>query len=832
MRISGEGPIPSRLMIVGEAPSESDVRAGHPFGGSAGPELNRLLAEAGLMRSEAYCTYVSKLPAPEGKLSNLLASKKKDITPKHLPLKGQYVLPQVATGYTELLEEIAMVQPNVIIALGNLALFALTGNWSVAKWRGSLLRMDPCFKDQMELERPKVIPTYHPGQIFKQFELRGIVLNDLRRVKKHLTSRAYQPPKWNFILRPSFQQAVSTIQALHSDCDHLADPVWLDFDIETRYEHIDCIGFSWSRTDAICIPLVGRGKPDGYWSFEEEAEIVYLLSRLLTHPKVRIRWQNGLYDAQFVYRHWHFIPRGGQDTMISQHSLFSALPKGLAFLASMYAEWYVYWKDEGKIASDVPAEQRWAYNLQDCIYTREVGEVLTQSLTDMGLAAVDAKQQSLFMPVLTAMLRGVRVDPEAKNQMAQAVQEELSSRQAFLFDLLGHEVNPASSKQMQTLFYDDLQQPPVFVRKMVDGRPKMVASCDDEALSKIALKEPLLKPICNAIADIRTLNKFFGDFINMPLDHDGRMRCSFNIAGDAGGKSAPYSYRLSSSKNPFGSGGNLQTIPSEKSKSSGKAAARGSMDFTLPNIRSMYVPDPGFTFFDMDLDRADLQVVVWESDDPMLKAALRMGADIHLLNTYGIDNKEPPPLEELVETHPKYPDHRGPRKHKREFAKVFCHATNYLGKAKTVAAHTGRTVAEIESAQKRWFAAHPGILAWHERVTRQVTRHRFVENKFGYRWYIFDRIDEQLLPAAVAWIPQSTVGIVINRAWLNFYEQLPEVQVLLQVHDSLAGQYPAHRGEYLLPKMREASRIVIPYDDPLIIPTGIKTSTVSWGDCK
>jgi DNA polymerase I-like protein with 3'-5' exonuclease and polymerase domains len=245
----------------------------------------------------------------------------------------------------------------------------------------------------------------------------------------------------------------------------------------------------------------------------------------------------------------------------------------------------------------------------------------------------------------------------------------------------------------------------------------------------------------------------------------------------------------------------------------------------------MYGPDPGFTFFDMDLDRADLQVVVWESDDPMLKAALRMGADIHLLNTYGIDNHEPPPLEELVETHARYPDHRGPRKHKREFAKVFCHATNYLGKAKTVAAHTGRGVHEIDMAQKRWFAAHPGILAWHERTTRQVTKFRFVENKFGYRWYVFDRIDEQLLPAAVAWIPQSTVGIVINRAWLNFYEQIPEVQVLIQVHDSLAGQFPTHRRDFLLPQMREASRIVIPYEDPLIIPTGIKTSTVSWGDC-
>lgn len=836
MKVLGSGPIPSRIMIVGECPSESDIRACVPFGGTSGLELQRLLHEAGIMGSECYLTYVSKKPAPSNMATKLVATKKNEIGPTHVKLHSMYVLPQVVEGYSELLTEIEMVKPNLIVALGNLALFALTGLWSVSKWRGSLLRQLPNFKDHREDERAKVIPTYHPSSIYKQFELRAVVVNDLRRVKRHMTSRLYDnKPLWKFQVRPSFQQVIETIDKLSTDCNAaLCDPVWLDFDIETRgkgHVYIDCIGISWSKTEAICIPFMARGNHEGYWSAEEEASIVYRLYRLLTHKNVRIRWQNGLFDAQIVYHNWHFIPRGGQDTMIAQHSLFCALPKGLDFLGSMYADWYVYWKDEGKVASDLPEEQRWVYNLQDCVYTREVGEVLSATIKHMGLEAVDENQQALFNPVLRAMLTGVKVIPEARAKMAVDIQEALSQREAFLFNLLGHTVNPASPKQMTTLFYEDLRQPPITKRTFVEGRVKLSPTCDDEALQKIAVREPILKPLCNCIADIRTLHKFLNDFVMMPTDMDGRMRCSFNIAGDAGGKSAPYSYRLSSSKNPFGNGGNLQTIPSKNSKSSGKAVARGSMDFPLPNIKSMYGPDKGFTFFDMDLDRADLQVVVWEADDEMLKAALRMGADIHLLNTYGIDNKEPPPLEELVETHPRYIDHRGPRKYKREFAKVFCHATNYLGKAKTVAGHTGRTVHEIDQAQKRWFASHPGILRWHKRVTEQVQKYRFVENKFGYRWYIFDRIDELLLPAAVAWIPQSTVGIVINKAWRKFYETLPEVQVLLQVHDSLAGQFPTHRKAYLLPLMEAASRVIIPYDDPLIIPTGIKTSEISWGDC-
>lgn len=847
----GVGPIPTRIMLVGEAWGEQEEHARQPFVGASGQELNRMLQEAGIMRSECYVTNVVNARPPNNYLGAWIATKKKDITPAHKLLRDKYCLPIVHEGYAALLAEIEMVQPNIIVAFGNFSMWALTGNWGILKWRGSLLQHNPyteviykipgsidrsaTLKAAMKetFERPKVIPTIHPASVLREWSQRAVVLNDLRRVKRHMASRTYDNrPAWQFKVRPTIADVslylFSLLNALNADATNW--DCWIDFDIETVGGHIDCIGLSHTRTEAICIPFITRGNREGYWSAGEEAHIVWLLYKILTHPKVKIRWQNGLYDAQYVYRHWHFIPRGVQDTMISQHSMFAALPKGLSFLASMYADWYVYWKDEGKIASGEPEEKRWTYNLQDCVYTREVGEVLTESLKAMGLSQVDAWQQELFWPVLRAMLRGVKVRPEIKNQMALDIQEELSHREAFLYNVLGHSINPRSPLQMQALFYDDLKQPPILKRTVIQGKTVMRPTCDDEALTKIAAREPILRPLCNAIADIRTLEKFLNDFVMMPLDEDGRMRCSFNIAGDAGGKSAPYSYRLSSSKNPFGSGGNLQTIPSEKSKSANKAATRGSMEFTLPNIRAMYGPDQGFTFFDMDLDRADLQVVVRESGEKDWIAAMDMGVDMHLLNVYILDKQSPPPMEELIESHPKYLEHRTPRRAKREFAKTFVHATNYGGQPRTVSAHTGRSIQEVEHAQALWFGAHPGIRRWHDRTLDQITRHRFVENRFGYRWYIFDRLDG-LLPEALAWVPQSTVGIVINKIWVNFHRELPEVQTLLQVHDSLAGQFPTHRKEYLLPKMRECSRIRIPYDDLLIIPTGIKCSETSWGDC-
>jgi len=280
---------------------------------------------------------------------------------------------------------------------------------------------------------------------------------------------------------------------------------------------------------------------------------------------------------------------------------------------------------------------------------------------------------------------------------------------------------------------------------------------------------------------------------------------------------------------------NLQTIPSEKSKSVGKAKARGAIAglgeaYQYPDLRSIFVPDTGYTFFNGDLDRADLQVVCWEADDELLKSAMRLGVDIHLMNVFTLDGKDPPPLEELVEGHPRYLDHRGPRKLSREFSKVFCHGTNYGGGARTMAVNTGRTVAEVDRAQQIWFGAHPGIKRWHDKVKAQVTKYRFVENTFGYRWYIFDRPDS-IIPEAIAWIPQSTVSIVINRIWQRIYRDLPEVQILLQVHDSIAGQMPTAQSSTLASDIVERSRVVVPYPDPLIIPFSLGLSTSHWGAC-
>lgn len=339
MIVNGEGSPTARIMIVGEAPGAEEERTGHPFSGPSGQELNRILNDAGLDRSQCFVTNVCRVRPYNNDISQFIAMAKKDITPAHRMLRDRYVKQPVFDGLEMLQREIRLVKPHVIVPVGNLALWALTGRWGIMKWRGSMLHSDLLPEDN-----PKVIPTYHPALILRQWSMRHFAVHDFRRAAREQYSLTYDVPDWKFIVHPRFMLVESTLRQLIDRCED--EPTKLSFDLETKRGHIDCAGIAWSRTEAICIPFMSASNPAGYWNEDEEAHIVHWLLQLLTHPNARVIGQNLLYDCQYVYRHWHFIPRVSQDTMISHHVAFPGLRKSLDLQASLYANWYVQWKPD------------------------------------------------------------------------------------------------------------------------------------------------------------------------------------------------------------------------------------------------------------------------------------------------------------------------------------------------------------------------------------------------------------------------------------------------------------------------------------------------------
>lgn len=246
---------------------------------------------------------------------------------------------------------------------------------------------------------------------------------------------------------------------------------------------------------------------------------------------------------------------------------------------------------------------------------------------------------------------------------------------------------------------------------------------------------------------------------------------------------------------------------------------------TMPNIRKMFVPDEGYTMFDVDLAGADAQVVAYEAEDLDLIQAFREGLDVHDKNARDLFGAS---YSNLAGD-----SHHGPKGKRRKECKQGVHLTNYGGSARAAAKVLGWTVHEAESFQRRWFSLHPGIKAkFHGRIESSLQQSRMVHNRFGYRRVYFDRIDS-ILPEALAWVPQSTVAEVSFRGGLALEQKCPWVEMLLQVHDSLVFQVPnvyADRVEEIASSLIVEVPYIIPH--PLIIQWGIARSRVSWGDCE
>jgi uracil-DNA glycosylase family 4 len=766
------GPLNAKIMVVGEAPGAEEERVGQPFVGMSGSELTRMLHDAGIPRTSVFLTNIARVRPPGNDISKFFLDKK-------LTKPG----PEITEGLHELFKEISTVNPSVIVALGNIPLWALTGHRGITSWRGSILKSSPDFGPR------KVLPTYHPAAILRQWDWRFIAVHDLRRAFTESATPEINTPAYDFTIRPSYEAVISRLSHLIACASNA--PLRLALDLETRGGHIACLGIAWSRLDALCIPFMCVENPLGYWSVEQEFEIVKLLRKLTRMPGVEIVGQNFLYDAQYFARYWGFAPEVHMDTMLAHHLCWPGMPKGLDFLSSMYCTFHQYWKQEGKLwdPRTTPEEQLWVYNCKDAVITWECSHALDGVITQLDLRAQFVFQMQVFHTIFRVMLRGVAVDHALRQTLTLSLLEMVAQREHKAQYLSGRGMNFRSPKQLGEYFYDTLHLPEQRNRKT--GK----RTCDEDALKVLAQREPLARRLIHCIIEARSLGAA-SNVVQTPLDQDRRLRCSYNVAGTV-------TFRFSSSENAFGSGTNLQNI------TKGKRSEETGLE--LPNLRRLIVPDGGKLVVDVDLDRADLQVVVWEADDADLKAKLREGVDIHVENAKDIFR-----LREVNNL-------------QRQVAKVFVHATDYGGKARTVAIHCGLSVHETELYQRRWFDAHPGIKAWHARVERDLMTRREVRNAFGYRIFFFDRI-EHILPEALAWIPQSTVALVINRAMVNLDRHCPDVDILLQVHDSLTLQIPQRRHPAILNEILPHLLIVVPYPDPLTIPVGFAVSEKSWGD--
>ena len=540
---------PNCIFLLGGFADLVEQRRGRHFSGGAGQELKRMCEEAGFDFFDSHNEVVFSVP----KMTRHSPSHYWTDWPKNPMPRLSDTLDHLAF----LRQRIVDTKPRVIVTMGDIALHALTGKTSAFTWRGS------CLEVTVGGHKCKLIPTFDPHQILRVWDWRHIMVQDLVRAERESHSETYKIPDYNFLVAPSFSEAYEWQADLLARLD--AGPVQIAHDLETINRYIACSGLAISVTEAMCLPFMTRETetpetPHNYWSLRDEAKLLEQHIKILRHPNARIIGQNYLYDCQHTAHWWGIVPRVDQDTMLSWHTLFPANKKSLDYIASMLCEYYVYWKDELKDYNKYPEDelQFWTYNCKDVSYTWEIASKLPE-LLELGEQTEQAQfQHDMFWPALKAMIRGVRIDKKRRAALQLQLMELSAKIESELLAMTGDYHPPGSKaktrwynspKQAQSYFYDYLGLKKKFDKKT--GKP----TTNDDALTALAQEQPVIKPIVDRIQALRSVNIFRKNFVEAPLGDDGRIRCSYNIAGTE-------TFRFSSSKDAFGRGANLQTIPS------------------------------------------------------------------------------------------------------------------------------------------------------------------------------------------------------------------------------------------------------------------------------
>jgi len=316
------------IMLIGEAWGEQEARQRTAFVGPTGYLLTNMLTEAGIRRSDCYLTNVFNFRPQGNKIETLCGPREQGIQGYPSLMPGKYVSKNYVGELRRLVSELEDVNPNVVVCLGNTACWALLGKTSIGKLRGIV---------QLSTHIPgyKVVPTFHPAAIFRQWSLRPVTVFDLMKAKRESEYRDIRRPKRKIWIEPTLEDIYEF------DRRYIQSSPRLAVDIETAGEVITCIGFAPATDVALVVPFLDpRRTGRSYWSSADDyREARDAIGTILSRPTPGKVFQNGLYDITFIYRAWGIKVYGAEDdTMLLHHALQPEQLKGLEFLGSVYTD--------------------------------------------------------------------------------------------------------------------------------------------------------------------------------------------------------------------------------------------------------------------------------------------------------------------------------------------------------------------------------------------------------------------------------------------------------------------------------------------------------------
>lgn len=726
--VNGSGPINAKLMIIGEAPGEEEIRQGIPFVGPSGIILNEALKFNGVQRDEVYVTNVVKVKPPGNDLKML-----------GVPIKE--FIPQ-------LMGEIRSIDPNCILLVGGTALKWVAGLDKITRWRGSIIEV---------LGKYKAVPCIHPADFLRESDWKkeAIFRNfDVKRAVEESKNKILDLPKRNLWVCNNSLQLVRFL-------DRVSDK--LSVDIETYLSMPLCIGLSTNPNEAMSVILTyPKQKPT-----LDQIQIWKILIEFFgDRNDIKIIGQNFKFD-QFICNSVGInIPDPYSDTMLKAHTCYPELPKGLAFLTSIWTR-EPYYKDEG-IEFNIKKHginRLLLYNAKDSAITNEVDDRLENELVELGMRDFYynyvMKLHKFYYDIESVgFLIDILTRSKLKTKYWRMYEEKFNEN----VKILGRGFNPNSPKEVSEILFNQLRIP-----KRKDTKEETIQS-----LLGNTIKDKYKRTILQNILDQRKIRKTLGTYICARPDNDGRLRTSYNIVGTETGRSSTSilepPLRVVKKGIPF------QMIT--KHSDIGK------------DIRDMMIADAGYVFLEVDKSQAEGRAVALLSNDWELLKRYDSGEDVHSFTAAPIFGVS---VEQVLE------EYKSGDTKKRFLGKKTRHAGNYgMKKHRFMLACAGEGLMisekEADLFLYKFHKSNPKIKSvfWAD-VQECIERSRELVNPFGRKRQFFGRAGEDLLKEAYAYIPQSTIPDSLRHEMLRCIEVFgndSDFNIVQEGHDSILALIP------------------------------------------
>ena len=572
--------------------------------------------------------------------------------------------------------------------------------------------------------------------------------------------------------------AITKLSELKSFIDKilLKNENFLAFDTETdglNTQEANLVGFSLcaEKGTAVYVPVI---LPDGMFCKEiiSKEDSLLQLKRLFDCKDLTMIMHNGKFDLEVLANNGMCLDKNCTenqkstiispeckifDTMIAAWILNPAQEGKGVFSLENLGEKLLGLKGiefseivpKGKTFADLELEKAFPYGAEDADFTFQIYEILKDKIKLAGLEKLFYETEMKILPILASMEQtGIHLDKGALKTYAAELAEKISVKEKEIFSQAGHSFNIASTKQLQSVLFEE--------RGLKSSKKTKTGYSTDTAVLE-ELAESSGDPLPQLILDYRSFSKLQSTYVEaLPLLTDSKslIHTSFLQTGTATG-------RLSS-RDP-----NLQNIPVR--------------DENGRRIRSAFTAQEGKIFISADYSQIELVVLAHLSKDKNLSQAFIDGIDVHKSTAALIAGISPDQVTAA----------------QRRAAKTVNFGVMYGMSAFGLAKDLGISRTEAKEFIEQYFRTYSGVKDFISKTILEAKNKGYVETISGRRRYVSEINSENKLVQNAAQricvnTPiQGSAADIVKKAMIDLFDAIPKngldkkLKMLLQVHDEL-----------------------------------------------